>query len=143
MSDKVSLPPNHKRVISVTARLLEKELDDLENLILNDQHHLTKRINKTLNPDQRKSIIEIIKKIRIENEEMFHKFDLDFEKLSEHQLMYGKVSYLITILADSTSKGLKGYGALDREASGILDSCMNDIISKFNDIESILAKETK
>ncbi|GBD90666.1 hypothetical protein BMS3Abin04_01383 [bacterium BMS3Abin04] len=143
MSDKVSLPPNHKRVISVTARLLEKELDDLENLILNDQHHLTKRIKKTLNPDQRKSIIEIIKKIRTENEEMFHKFDLDFEKLSEHQLMFGKVSYLITILSDSTSKGLKGYGALGQEESGILDNCMNDIISKFNDIESILTKETK
>lgn len=141
MSDKVSLPPNHKRVISVTARLLEKELDDLESLILNNQNRLTKRVNKTLSSDQRENILNIIKKVKVKNEEMFRKFDLDFEKLNEHQVVYSKVSYLITILTDSTSKGLKGYGKLDKEAAGMLDDYMKDMISKFDNIESLLTEE--
>lgn len=143
MSDKISLPPNHKRVISVTARLLEKELDDLESLILNNQNRLTKRINKTLSSDQRENILNIVKKVKVKNEEMFRKFDLDFEKLNEYQVVYSKVSYLITILTDSTSKGLKGYGKLEKESAGMLDDYMKDMISNFDNIESLLTKEIK
>jgi len=135
-----SLPANHKRVISVTARLLEKELNELEGLIQNDNDQLTKKISRTLSQDQRNRITKLVEEIRSKNEEMFYKFDLHVEKLSEHQLVYSKVNYLITILTDSTSKGLKGYGSLDKESAESLDKFMNDLISKFTAIESILAQ---
>ncbi|VAX27141.1 hypothetical protein MNBD_IGNAVI01-2301 [hydrothermal vent metagenome] len=134
------LPANHKRVISVTARLLEKELNELEDLIQNDNDQLTKKINRTLTQEQRNGITKLVEEIRSKNEEMFYKFDLHVEKLNEHQLVYSKVNYLITILSDSTSKGLKGYGSLDKEAAESLDNFMNDLISKFTVIESILAQ---
>ncbi len=137
-NNKYVLPSNHKRVVSVTARLLERELNEIENLIKNNSGNITRKINRTLTDEQRDKIKNLIEQSRSENEKMFHNFNLEAEKLNEHQIIYSKVSYLITILTDSTSKGLKGYGKLDKELAHTLDESIKGLIDNFTAMESIL-----
>lgn len=77
MSRTIKLPPNHHRGLSVTARTVERTLDELE-LIRRSRgvEKLTSRITASYSEETRGELLAAIAEMRKANEEMVHTFRL-------------------------------------------------------------------
>lgn len=105
----IELPPNHKHVVSVTAKTIEEELNDLENLLSSRKiDNNIRKIISTFSDDERKYLLEKIGKLKELNNKMFVALNLGSAKITEAQIVKGKITYLWNVLIDSKAKALKG-----------------------------------
>jgi len=113
---------NHRRTLSVTARTIEKSLDELENIILQaGKQKLTYTVRSSYSSDQRQNILGTIAELKDANEEMVKSLGLQRELKDENQILRATATHLWTILIDSTSHGMRGYGMLPQEAAREID----------------------
>lgn len=137
-AEKLNMPANHKRSLSVTARKVEKTLDEIEAIINGDYNErLTERIIPIYTSEQKKEILDIVKLIRLENEKMFYELDLNPLELLEDRVIKAKSSYLWTILIDSTAKYLKGYGFVPKDVAKEVDSHINKLLSILDKLKNL------
>jgi uncharacterized protein YjgD (DUF1641 family) len=129
------LPPNHKRVISVTAKTIEEELNDLE-LLLSSQKidSRIKKIIPSFSDEEKKYLIEKIGELRKLNNRMFEALNLESSEITEAQIVKGKITYLWTVLVDSKAKALKGYGELPDDIAQTLDSYIDPLLKIIDEI---------
>jgi len=132
----IELPPNHKRVISVTARTVEKELNELEIVLSQKKNDSNiKKIIHSFSDEERNYLLGKIGELRKLNNIMFEALNLDSAEITEAQIVKGKITYLWTVLVDSKAKALRGYGDLPENLASVLDNHINnslEIISKLN-----------
>jgi hypothetical protein len=145
MNEKKALPDNHKRSLSVTARHIEQGIREIELLLLNnnpDNATSTKEsltsVIKNLNNEERASILDLIKYLKIENEKMIKDLNLPKEKLYEDRIVRGRLSHIWALLVDSTPKGLKGYGELNSNQAEVLDSYINKLLDIVYKLQAII-----
>lgn len=140
MADDIILPDNHKRSLSVTARHIARGIDEIESLLLNsNDKNSTSKIIKNMDEEDRKSILNLLKDLKSENNLMIESFSLKPEILYEDRMVIGKISHLWVLLSDSTSKGLKRYGKLSSTQSDIVDRHINKLLNIINKIQSVLS----
>lgn len=113
MTKKSALPENYRRSLSVTAHTVEETLDKLESILRsNGVEKLTSRVTTSYSGDERERLLEIIAKMRKANEEFVRHFALSKTESDEAQILGASIAHLWTILIDSTSRGMRGYGSL-------------------------------
>ena len=133
--NSMELPPNHKRVISVTAKTIEEELDDLELLLSTQKNdRRIKKIIPSFSNEEKKYLIEKIGELRKLNNRMFESLNLDSSEITEAQIVKGKITYLWTVLVDSKAKALKGYGDLPDHIAQSLDSYIDSMLKIIDEI---------
>jgi hypothetical protein len=124
------LPENHRRSLSVTAKMIEEGLDDVELKLKGSfNHKITQRLEESYNSETKESIFSIINEIKNVNKEMFYNLSLNPQKSSESRVVQSQAVYLWSILIDSTSKKLSRYGDLSPEESELIDKYILKILS--------------
>jgi hypothetical protein len=135
----MKIPENHKRKLSVTSKYVENGLNEIEDLLNNDgEKQITQNIIRNVDKEKKNKILELTKKLRTENEKMFKELNLNSDKLYEDRIVRGTFSYIWTILMDSTSAKMKGYGELSDDESKIIDSYVNVLVDIVYKIQSII-----
>lgn len=141
MSDKtkISIPDNHKRSLSVTARHIESSIDDIEELLNHKrQNSLTEKVIMNLSQDKRDKILELTKIIREKNQMMFNDLKLNGNVFYEDRIIRSRVSHIWTLLCDSTAEALKGYGDVTPEQREMINKHVNSLLETINIIQSLI-----
>ncbi len=141
MSDKtkVSIPDNHKRSLSVTARHIESSIDDIEELLNNRRHDsVTEKVIMNLDQEKRDKILELTKIIREKNRLMFKDLELNGNVFYEDRIVRSRVSHIWTLLCDSTAEALKGYGDVTPEQREMINKHVNSLLETINVIQSLV-----
>ncbi len=139
MVDKNLLSPNHRRSLSVTAKILEEELYEVEAVLNgNYNHKITEIIEPSYDDETKREILSIITGIRSANEEMFRELSLTQHQTFESRILQSRAVHLWTILIESNSTNLTRYGKMFPEAGKFVDSfiyrilALLDKLKKFN-----------
>lgn len=130
MSKSIKLPANHHRSLSVTAETVERTLDELE-LILRSRgiEHLTSKITPSYSDEVRQELLAAVAKMRTANEDMVRAFELQKHERKEAKILRAAINHLWVILSDSTSKGMRGFGALSPEIASEVDRHVHRLLT--------------
>ena len=130
MNSNNMLPENHRRSLSVTAKMIEEGLDEVESKLKGSSNHKITQILKTsYDSETKEKIYEIIKDIQAMNKEMFTVLSLTPQTSYESRVVQSQAVYLWSILVDSTSKNLSRYGNLTPEESKLVDDYVFKLLS--------------
>jgi hypothetical protein len=130
-----TLPDNHRRVLSVTARMVEQTLGEIEELLRSKRSGmLTERIEPSYAEPERGRLLSAIAKMRDLNAEMFRALNLEPSHYTEEQIIVAKKTHLWTVLVDSKSKGMKGFGVLPPEQAYVVDSYIDKLLESLLEI---------
>jgi hypothetical protein len=141
--DRIRIPVNHKRSLSVTAHHIENSIDELVELLNNKrQNKVTEKIVKNVNNDERIEILNLISKVRKQNEEMFYELGLSSNEVYEDRILRSRIGHIWTLLCDSTPQSLKGYGETNEQQSELINKHVNNLLNTVNEIQSIIFKES-
>ena len=128
--DAKFLPENHRRSLSITAKMIEEGLDEVESKLRGSiNHRITQRLEESYDAETKESIFSVINEIKDVNKEMFYKLSLNPQKSSESRVVQSQAVYLWSILVDSTSKKLSRFGNLTPEESELVDNYILKILS--------------
>jgi hypothetical protein len=135
MKDKVKLPENHRRGLSVTAQMVDQTLNEMEELLRSRGNgKLTSRVKTTYSEEERARLLGAISQMRQANAEMFQALSLEPSHYTEDHIMAAKNSHLWTILVDSKTSGLKGFGELSPELADAVDSHVNRLLELLKEL---------
>ena len=124
------LPENHRRSLSVTAKMIEEGLDEVESKLKGSfNHKITQKLEESYDAETKETIFSIINEIKDVNKEMFYRLSLNPQKSSESRVVQSQVVYLWSILIDSTSKKLSRYGDLTPDESELVDNYILKILT--------------
>lgn len=136
---KVSIPDNHKRSLSVTARHIESSIDDIEELLNGRRHDsVTEKVIMNLNQEKREKILELTKIIREKNQIMFKDLELNGNVFYEDRIVRSRVSHIWTLLCDSTAEALRGYGEVTPEQREMINKHVNSLLETINIMQSLI-----
>ena len=139
LKQQINIPRNHKRSLSVTSRHVERNIDEIEDLLLTtSREKSTEIIHKNLDKQIIKKILELLSLLRIQNIKMFEELELDPLTSYENRIVRGKVSHIWTLLCDSTSESLKGFGPLSKEQAEKINNHINILLDTINKIQTLL-----
>ena len=142
-NEKIEIPGNHKRSLSVTAHHLENSINDVEDILTNKrQDTLTEKIIKNLNENERQEILKLTKLVREKNERMFKELELNKNDLFEDRIVRSRIGHIWTLLCDSTPQSLKGYGNLSEAQSKLISTHIDDLLQTVNEIQSIIFRNS-
>ena len=118
----MNLPANHRRSLSVTANMVDKTLDELEQLFSSaGVSRGILRIKETYSQEERESFLRAMRRMRRANAEMVQDLGLEPSVLLDMQIFRAKTSYLWRVLIDSQSGAMKGFGELPPDAAVAID----------------------
>lgn len=133
----MNLSTNHKRAVFSTLKAVEKRIDEIELLILNERIVHTQKVENDLNMEEAETALMIIKQTKEVLGKMMGKYEIKphVSKLSE-VIKSLKASNWVDLL-DTDSKSLRRYGDFSHEGSAIdLD---NDIKKILNLTEKLIS----
>ncbi|HTP78885.1 MAG TPA: hypothetical protein VMM57_00625 [Bacteroidota bacterium] len=67
--------------------------------------------------------------MRLANEELVRDFGLDQKESTEKQIVQSSTAYLWTILRNSTSRGMRGFGELPPDSAREVDRRINQLLN--------------
>ena len=141
-SERIRIPANHRRSLSVTAHHIENSINELEELLNNKrQNTVTEKVVKNVDIDERNKILHLINRVRRQNEEMFYELDLNSNEVYENRILHSRIGHIWTLLCDSTPKSLRGYGETNEQQSELINKHVNNLLKTVNEIQSIIFKE--
>jgi len=106
--NELSVP--QKRSLFAAMKMIEKSMNELGDLTGLQRSSFSVLYADKLSNSEEQRINEIILEIRSRIEKMFEKYGLGKDEISMEQVVNSKKAYMWTILEDSTSKRMKGYG---------------------------------
>jgi len=122
MPDKPSLSEPHRRSLSVTAKHVERAVNELNDLLGHaSKSFLCESITRSLTKDERQQYVSLVRELQRLNEQMFHTLQLETSTMDERQIISSKLVHLGTVLEDSRSKKMRRYGALTDERAQEID----------------------
>jgi hypothetical protein len=125
----VTIPPDHRRILSVTAHILEDSMEELERVLRSqDANRVTRHIAPVYSEPERRALLEKIAQVRSANAEMFASLELQATVTMEDQLIRGRLSHVWVILQDSLSRSMKGYGKLPAHVAAKIDGQVRPIL---------------
>jgi hypothetical protein len=129
------LPSSHRRSLSVTARIVEDSIDEIEKALMKKEksrssHHITDSLDEAT----RQKILSIVARLRESNDAMFHSLHLEPNVFSETQIVRSRIVHLWAVLRDSRSKGLKRFGELPPDAAAEVDRNVDALLAILKDL---------
>lgn len=126
----MQLPASHRRSLSVTARIVEDSIEEIEKVLMKKEkprssHHIT----ESLDDAAREKILSTVARLRESNDTMFHSLRLEPNVFSETQIVRSRVVHLWAVLRDSRSKGLKRFGELSPELAVEVDKNVDGLLA--------------
>lgn len=137
MSAKLKLGENHRRVVSVLLRGLERACDEID-AALHDSDGLFRRVSDDLSSTQRQTLPKITEKIRAELRRISSEVELDVSVHSRRRRIRALLSTSIVNLEESTPDKLRGYGEMADEAKIRLQTEFKCLLDLLNAMESAL-----
>lgn len=136
MNNKIQLSNNHNRSLSVTARAIEKTINEIE-LLLNGNHktYTAEIIEPVYSKEKKETILKKLSKLKEVNDEMFETLKLRSQKLTEDRVVYSNLSYLWTILIDSKSDKLTRYGDVPADNAEIIDNYIDRLLNIIGELK--------
>jgi restriction endonuclease Mrr len=136
--NNIKIPDNHKRSLSVTARYIEKNINEIENLLnTKNDHCKTEHIIRNLSDNHANEILYLLKILKNQNEKFFEELQLKQNILYENRILIGKISLVWAILCDSTAEALKGYGNLTSSQADVINKHVNQMLDIVGKIQSV------
>ncbi len=124
------LPSSHRRSLSVTARIVEDSIDEIEKVLTKkEKPRSSHRITDSLDNEAKEKILSTVARLRESNDAMFHSLHLEPNVFSETQIVRSRVVHLWAVLRDSRSKGLKRFGELPTEMAVEVDKNVDGLLS--------------
>lgn len=125
----VHLPENHRRSLSVTAHMIERSLDEMENLLRSaGGGTLTSSIERTYSDEKRQRLLAAIERMKEANAEMVRALNLVPNHYTEEQIIKARNTHLWTLLVDSKPEAMKGFGEMPRDVAAVVDSHVNKLL---------------
>ena len=126
----MQLPPSHRRSLSVTARIVEDSIDEIEKALMKKEksrssHHITDSLDEAT----RQKILSTVARLRESNDAMFRALHLEPNVFSETQIVRSRIVHLWAVLRDSRSKGLKRFGELPPDAAAEVDRNVDALLA--------------
>jgi len=122
MSAKAELPPAHKRSLSVVARSIEDALNDIAaRLRSNPSNAQLHHVEPSFSDAERVFILKTLEEIRRSLFDLIETFDIHPSSVTEFQIVQAQYTHIWTLLQDSYSNKMKGYGELPAEEARLLD----------------------
>ena len=124
----MSLNPNQFRSVTITLRLLEERLADIERVIAQDEQGILYQRVAQFTPQQRAQMNEIIRAMREQIRRAAEEFQLPGEEQNAARYIVGTLSLSWESLEEIRSRKLKSYGEVDPELRDTLDPILNQLI---------------
>lgn len=134
MKDKIGLSKNHRRIIGVALKIVEKDMDELMILLNTNRNESSYEVIRDIPEGELKKKMLTVKKIKIFINEMYSRYLLGRETLKISRILEAKKSYLWTILSDSYSKKLSRYGDFNEDDSIEYDKIIDELINLVDEI---------
>lgn len=123
MSQEIELPDNHRRHLSTMAYIVEESLDRMERLLTSKGvERATSRISLSYSEQERIRLLALVSRMRSVNEDIVHAFGLRRVELTERQVVRASLTHIWTVVLDSTSSGMKGFGPLPDDLAREVDA---------------------
>lgn len=130
----MGLNANQKRAVTVTLRLLEERLADIERVIAADERGILYERVASFTPAQRARMNELIGALREQIRQVAEEFQLPREQHSAARYVVGTVSLLWESVEEIRSRKLKSYGEVDPQLKQTLDPMLQRIIRLLFDL---------
>lgn len=140
MSAKLELGENHRRVVSVLLRGVERACDEIE-AALDDSDCVLYRVSGDISLEQQQSLRKMAERVRSEIARIASQIELDVSVHSRRRRIAALLSTSIVNLEESTPDKLRGYGELSAEAKSRLETDFTRLLALLNEMESALEKE--
>lgn len=124
---KINLNSNHRRSVSSSIKQIENMLEEIERQILNPSRLLLTKIDHTNFETDIRHLKSVFLEIRNHIHYLFEKYSLKTTELKLERIINSKKSSMWTILCDTTSKRLNGYGDFPEEYAEEFDSDINHL----------------
>jgi hypothetical protein len=129
------LPPSHRRSLSVTARIVEDSIDEIEKTLMKkEKPRSSHRITDSLDEATRQRILATVARLRESNDSMFRSLHLEPNVFSETQIVRSRIVHLWAVLRDSRSKGLKRFGELPPDVAAEVDTNVDAMLAILKDL---------
>ncbi len=129
------LPASHRRSLSVTARIVENSIDEIEKVLMKkEKPRSSHRITDSLDEPTRQKILATVSRLKEANDIMFHNLHLEPDVYSETQIVRSRIVHLWAVLRDSRSKGLKRFGELQTETATEVDKNIDALLAILKDL---------
>lgn len=133
----MSLNANQKRVVTVTLRLLEERLAEIERMAAGDEQGVLYRRVARFTPRQRARIGELIAATREEIRGAAEQFDLGRDEQNVERAIIGLLSLTWESLEEIRARKLKSYGAVDPALKETLDPIVQRLIKLVYQLEDV------
>jgi hypothetical protein len=127
--EKIKLSNNHRRVLSIILKIIEKDMDMMIGILDNPPCGITYKVTKEFEQDDIESKNLAIMKIKKLVEDFYKKYDLITETLSQGQIFNAKKTGLWTILIDAYSDKLGRYGKFEYEHAKNFDAEITELVN--------------
>ena len=125
----MNLPSSHRRSLSVTARVVEEAIDEVEKILLKtDREKMTHHIEDSYDREEKKEILDVVSRLRKANEDMFRSLGLEPRVTQQSQVVKARTTHLWTVLRDSKSRSMKRYGILPPETATEVDRHIDNLL---------------
>ena len=126
----MQLPASHRRSLSVTARIVEDSIEEIEKVLMKKgKPKSSHRITDSLDEAAKEKILATVARLRESNDTMFHVLHLEPNVFSETQIVRSRIVHLWAVLRDSRSKGLKRFGELPPEMALEVDKNVDSLFA--------------
>lgn len=140
MANKLKLGENHRRVVSVLLRGVERTCDEIE-AALGDSDGLLHRVSADLTRPQQESLRQTAERVRSELARITSQIELDVSVHSQRRRILALLSSSIVNLEESTPEKLRGYGELSTEAKSRIEAEFASLLVLLSEMESALEKD--
>lgn len=140
MDRNINLPANHLRTLSASMYMIEKSINEMENILQARSNGFTYEIDFDVTEDDISNTMDFYKQIRDMIGKFVKKYRLDKDVTHMSRLIQAKNSRIWQILCDTNSNRLKGYGVLPEKIADELD---DDVSSILQLIEELIGNDPK
>lgn len=137
MAGKLKLGENHRRVISVLLRGIERACEEID-ASLRDGDGIFYRVAGDLAGEQQHALRKMTERVRSELRRIVAGIELDVSAHSRRRKISALLSSSIVNLEESTPDKLRGYGELSSEAKARLETEFARLLELLNEMESLL-----
>lgn len=137
---KLRLGENHRRVVSVLLRNVEKAADGI-TAWLERKPGLLHRYREDLTPLQKARLREMAGQLHAEIRRFYEEVELDCSTQSRRRAIAALVSSATIDLEEVDSRSLRGYGEVPAEIGCALDAKLQRVLQCLEQIQTVIEEE--
>jgi hypothetical protein len=139
----IALSDNHRRSISVSLHLLDKQVCQWERWVSRDfAPGVMYQQQNTLSASQKTQLRARIAKLRELVVRLRDDLELEPDTPTTAQLFVGQATILWEMLAELNSSSLHGYGAVSPELAAYIDPLGEDLAREMQEISRLFSQST-